>query len=120
MVFDDAFLVGGFCSAKDVEISSLLAMDLSRGDLRYGLFCRLTGIVMFGRAVHWLNRIVLSLEGGNLVEYFVTIPGQLPSAAQQIGSVTFGPNCVLFAKAELGDRHFLERTYASTAMPARA
>jgi hypothetical protein len=22
MVFDDAFLVGGFCSAKDVEISS--------------------------------------------------------------------------------------------------
>ncbi len=119
MIFEEALQAGGFYIVEDIETSYWLSGNLYGNELRFGLFCRWSAIEAFKLAIDYVNRAFLSPEDRNLVEYSMTIAGLLPSAAQQISSVTFGQNCVLVAKTEHGDQGFLERAYDYTAMIAR-
>lgn len=119
LLFEAVLEPGGFYIIEDIETSYWLAGNLYGNQIRAGLFSRWSAIEVLKLAVDYLNRSYLSEEDRNLLEYSMLITGLDPAAARTINSVTFGQNCALLVKNELGDNDYQERPYGYGPFTAR-
>lgn len=110
-LFSELLEEGGFYIVEDIETSYWLAGELYGNPMRFGLFSRWSAIEAFKLCIDYTNRLFISEEDKNLVEYSMMICGLTPQAAQLIESITFGQNCVIAKKSINNDKIYSDRPY---------
>lgn len=119
MLFETVLEPGGQYIIEDIETSYWLSGNLYGNDMRFGLFCKWSAIEALKLAADYINRTYLSAKDKNMIEYSMMITGLSPSAAENIGTVTFGQNCALLGKIDRGDNQYVDRPYSYAAFTQR-